>query len=94
MAIFQKALRMKDSKDQKKRTSSKAVRDKPEAINLISSDMLSFSKFTAVNHVIPLSFVRFFFAVLFLVKLLGWQSTLVGMIVTVLCVPVYTIVIK
>jgi ABC-type multidrug transport system fused ATPase/permease subunit len=93
MAIFQKALRMKDCKDQKS-ANSKAGRDKPEAINLISSDIISFSKFTAVNHVIPSSFIRFSFAVLFLVKLLGWQSTLVGMIVTVVCVPVHTIVIK
>ena len=91
MAIFQKALRMKDSKDQ---TKDSKVASKPEAINLISSDTLSFSKFTAVNYIIPSSFVRFLFAVLFLFKLLGWQSTLVGMAITVLCVPIHTFVIK
>ncbi|KAH8807261.1 ABC multidrug transporter [Xylogone sp. PMI_703] len=94
MAIFQKALRMKDAKEQKKSLDSKAISDKPEAVNLISSDTQAFSKFTAVNYIIPASFVRFFFAVLFLLKLLGWQSTLVGMTVTVLCVPIHTFVIK
>ena len=94
MAIFQKALRRKDSKDKKKSSDSKAASDKPEAINLISSDTFSFSKFTAVNYIIPSSFVRFSLAVLFLLKLLGWQSTLVGMTVTVLCVPVHAFVIK
>lgn len=95
MSIFQKALRMKDSKDQQKSSdSSKAASDKPEAINLISSDTLAFGKFTAVSYIIPSSFVRFFFAVLFLLKLLGWQSTLIGMTVTVLCVPVHIFVIK
>jgi ABC-type multidrug transport system fused ATPase/permease subunit len=93
MAIFQKVLRMKDSKDQGASSSKKGT-DKPEAISLISSDTLSFSKFTAVNYIIPSSFVKFLFAVLFLVRLLGWQSTLVGMIITVVCVPVHTIIIK
>ena len=96
MSIFQKALRIKDSKDQQKNSSdsSKAVSDKPEAISLISSDTLAFGKFTAVSYIIPSSFVRFFFAVLFLLRLLGWQSTLVGMTVTVFCVPVHTFLIK
>ncbi|KAI9745397.1 MAG: hypothetical protein M1818_000931 [Claussenomyces sp. TS43310] len=94
MAIFQKVLRRKDSKDQKKSSDPKVARSKPEAINLISSDTLSLSKFSAVNYILPSSFVRFFFAILFLLKLLGWQSTLVGMTVTVLCVPVHTFVIK
>lgn len=93
MAIFQKALRKKDSKDPKNSNSTNSP-DKPEALNLIASDTLSFSKFTAVNYIIPASFVRFLFAALFLLKLLGWQSTLVGMLVTVLCVPVHTFVIK
>lgn len=68
MAIFQKALRRKDSKDQNKSSDSKVSSDRPEAINLISSDTVSLSKFTAVNYIIPSSFVRFFFAVLFLLK--------------------------
>jgi len=93
MALFQKQLRMKDAKDQKSQ-SAKAAVDKPEALSLISSDAYSFSKFTAVNYIIPAAFVRFFFALLFLLKLLGWQSTFVGMIVTVACVPLHTIVIK
>ena len=88
MAIFQKALRIKDSKD------AKGASNKPEAINLISSDTLSFSKFTAVNYILPASFIRFFFAALFLKRLLGWQSTLVGMVVTVVCVPLHSIIMK
>ena len=93
MAIFQKALRRKDSKEQRNSSSSKTS-DKPEALNLISSDTASFSKFTAVNYIIPASFVRFLFAGLFLWRLLGWQSTLAGMMVTVLCVPIHTMLIK
>ncbi len=93
MAIFQKALRKKDSKDQQKPDSTKTL-DKPGALNLISSDTFSFSKFTAVNYIIPASFVKFLLAALFLLKLLGWQSTLVGMMATVLCVPLHTFVIK
>jgi ABC-type multidrug transport system fused ATPase/permease subunit len=89
MALFQKVLRKKDSKEQQKSHSNKTA-DKPEALNLISSDTASFSKFTAVNYIIPASFVRFIFASLFVLKLLGWQSTLVGMMVTVLSVPVHT----
>ncbi|RFU32967.1 hypothetical protein B7463_g3371, partial [Scytalidium lignicola] len=94
MAIYQKALRRKDSKDQRKISNSKVASNTPEPINLISSDTMSFSKFTAVNYILPSSFVRFFFAILFLVKLLGWKSSLVGMTVTVLCVPIHTFVIK
>ena len=94
IAIFQKALKRKDSKDQGKTSQSKSPFDKSEPINLISSDTLSFSKFTAINYIIPGSFVRFSFAVLFLLKLLGWKSTFVGMTVTILCVPIHTFVIK
>ncbi|PIG82762.1 ABC multidrug transporter [Aspergillus arachidicola] len=90
MALFQKALRVKDSKSSSKKDSQ----FKPDAVNLISSDTLSFSKFTAVNHYIPSSFIRFFFAVLFLIRLLGWQSTLAAMIATVMSIPVHISVIK
>ncbi|RAL02325.1 P-loop containing nucleoside triphosphate hydrolase protein [Aspergillus ibericus CBS 121593] len=91
MAIFLKALKVKDSKDPK---SSKTASEKPEAINLISSDTASFSKFTAVNHYIPALLSKFVFAVLFLLRLLGWQSTLAAMVVTAISVPVHTFVIK
>jgi ABC-type multidrug transport system fused ATPase/permease subunit len=93
IAIFQKGLRRKDSKEQKKSSDSKNS-EKPEVVSLISPEAASFSKFTAVNYMIPASFVRFAFAVLFLSKLLGWQSTLVGMMATLLCVPIHTILIK
>ncbi|PWY70500.1 P-loop containing nucleoside triphosphate hydrolase protein [Aspergillus heteromorphus CBS 117.55] len=93
MALFQKALRAKDSKDPKE-TKTKAASDKPEALNLISSDTLSYSKFTAVNHYIPASLSRFFFALLFLIKLLGWESTLTAIIVTAISIPIHTFVIK
>ncbi|GJP89004.1 P-loop containing nucleoside triphosphate hydrolase protein [Aspergillus niger] len=89
MAIFVKALKMKDSKDPQ----SPKV-EKPEAINLISSDTASLSKFTAVNHYIPATLSRFFFAVLFLVNLVGWQGTLAAMVVTAISVPVHTFVVK
>ncbi|OOF92438.1 hypothetical protein ASPCADRAFT_175343 [Aspergillus carbonarius ITEM 5010] len=91
MAMFVKALRVKDSKDPK---SSQTASEKPEAINLISSDTASFCKFTAVNHYIPALLSKFFFAVLFLMRLLGWQSTLAAMVVTAISVPVHTFVIK
>ena len=48
MSIFQKTLRRKDSKGYKEL--SKGAPDKPEVLNLISSDTMSFSKFTAVNY--------------------------------------------
>ncbi|KAJ6140244.1 hypothetical protein N7471_006730 [Penicillium samsonianum] len=85
MAIFSKALRVKDSKD---------MGDKPEAINLISSDTLSFSKFTAVNYILPFSCIKFLFAVLFLLRLLGWQSTAMAVLATIGTVPIHTRVLK
>ncbi|KAH8696527.1 ABC multidrug transporter [Talaromyces proteolyticus] len=100
MSIFQKALRMKDVKSLSGKTSREhgnrktRLADKPEAINLISTDTLSFSKFTAVNYIIPSLFIRFFFAMLFLVKLIGWQSTLVGIFVTLACIPVHAFVVN
>lgn len=97
MSIFQKALRLKDDKAQQTEGGSKknGKKDtKPEAINLISSDTQSFSRFTAVNYILPSLFVRFIFATLFLMRLLGWQSTLVGMTATLACVPIHAHVIK
>jgi ABC-type multidrug transport system fused ATPase/permease subunit len=94
ISIFQKALRRKDSKDQKKDPDSKAVSYKAEPVNLISSDTIALSQFTAMNYIIPSSFARFFFAMLFLLRLLGWQSTLVGLIFTALFVPVHTYLIQ
>jgi ABC-type multidrug transport system fused ATPase/permease subunit len=94
MAIFQKAMRRKDSKSQRKSFASKTASSKPEAINLIASDTLSLAKFSAVNYIIPSSFLKFFFAVLFLWNLLRWQSTLVGLFITVLCIPVHTFFIR
>ena len=93
MAIFQKALRIKDAKEPKSSNSTAAL-EKPEAVNLISSDTLSFSKFTAVNYILPFSFIKFFFAILFLIRLLGWRSTLIAISATVASVPISTIVIK
>ncbi|KAJ5727734.1 P-loop containing nucleoside triphosphate hydrolase protein [Penicillium malachiteum] len=85
MAIFSKALRCKDIK---------LAGDKPEATNLISSDTVSFSKFTAVNYILPFSFVRFFLSILFLLRLLGWKSTAVAVLVTVATVPIHRRVIN
>ncbi|CAI7643455.1 unnamed protein product [Penicillium glandicola] len=85
MAIFSKVLRVKDSKD---------TRDKPEAINLISSDTLSFSKFTAVNYILPFSCIKFVFAIFFLLQLLGWQSTVIAVLTTIATVPIHTRVLK
>ncbi|KAJ5633754.1 P-loop containing nucleoside triphosphate hydrolase protein [Penicillium herquei] len=85
MAIFSKALRCKDIK---------LAGDKPEATNLISSDTVSFSKFTAVNYILPFSFVRFFLSILFLLRLLGWKSTAVAVLVTVATVPIHKRVIN
>lgn len=85
MAIFSKALRVQDSKD---------AGDKPGAINLISSDTLSFSKFTAVNYILPFSCIKFLFAVLFLLRLLGWHSTVMAVIATTATVPIHSRVLK
>lgn len=84
MAMYSKALRVQD----------KDTGDKPAAINLISSDSVSLSKFTAVNYMLPFSFVKFFFALAFLMKLLGWRSTLVAMVATAGTVPIHTWVVK
>jgi ABC-type multidrug transport system fused ATPase/permease subunit len=94
MSIFQKALKRKDSKDQKKKSDSKPASHRPDAVNLLTSDTMALSKFTAMNYIIPSSFARFFFAMLFLLRLLGWQSTLVGLIFTAMSVPVHTYLIK
>ncbi|OKL62783.1 hypothetical protein UA08_01523 [Talaromyces atroroseus] len=100
MSIFHKALRLKDDRAQTEKSSKKpgkkgtASSAKPEALNLLSSDTVSFSKFTAVNYIIPSLFVRFVFAIIFLVELLGWQSTLVGMTATLACIPIHAHVVK
>ncbi|KAE9365698.1 ABC multidrug transporter [Stipitochalara longipes BDJ] len=94
MAIFQKALRRKDAKDQKKDSNSKAASHRPDAVNILTSDTIALSQFTAMNYIIPSSFARFFFAMLFLLRLLGWQSTLVGLFFTALSVPIHTYLIK
>ncbi|KAJ5273160.1 P-loop containing nucleoside triphosphate hydrolase protein [Penicillium angulare] len=85
MAIYSKLLRVRDTK---------FTGDKPEATNLLSSDAVSFSKFTAVNYILPFSFVKFLFAILFLLRLLGWRSTVVAIVVTVGIVPIHKMVIK
>lgn len=85
MAIFSKALRVQDSKD---------VGDKPAAINLISSDTLSFSKFTAINYILPFSCIKFLFAVLFLLRLTGWRSTVMAVVATIGMVPIHSRVLK
>ncbi|KAE8385473.1 P-loop containing nucleoside triphosphate hydrolase protein [Aspergillus alliaceus] len=77
-----KALRVKDSKHPESFNSNGALK-KPEAINLISSDTLAFSKFTAVNHILPFSLVKFLMA-----------STLVAITVTMATLPIHTMVIK
>ena len=92
LSIFQKTLRRKDSKGQKER--SKGGPDRPEVLSLVSSDTMSFSKFTAVNYIIPASFTRFLFAMVFLYKLLGWQSALTGLVVTSTCIPMHTYLIR
>ncbi|KAJ5700862.1 hypothetical protein N7536_003875 [Penicillium majusculum] len=81
MAIFSKALRVQDSKD---------AGDKPAAINLISSDTLSFSKFTAINYILPFSCIKFLFAVLFLLRLMGWPSTVMAVVATIGMVPIHS----
>ncbi|PYH95813.1 ABC multidrug transporter [Aspergillus ellipticus CBS 707.79] len=91
-SIFHKALRVKDSKDPS--NSKSKASDKPEALNLISSDTLTYSKFTAVGHYIPASLARFFFSLLFLVRLLGWESALAAIVVTAVSVPIHTFVIN
>ncbi|KAJ5607281.1 hypothetical protein N7537_003900 [Penicillium hordei] len=85
MAIFSKVLRVKDSKE---------TGDKPEAINLISHDTLSFSKFTAVNYLFPFLCIKFLFVILFLLRLLGWQSTVIAVLATIGTAPVHTKVLK
>lgn len=91
MSIFRKSLRAKDSKTS---DSGNSKEEKPDAVNLIASDTLAFSKFTAVNHILPPSFVKFLLAVIFLIRLLGWQSTLVAITVTVASIPIHTMIIK
>ncbi|KAJ5848775.1 hypothetical protein N7455_012732 [Penicillium solitum] len=85
MAIFSKALRVQDSKD---------AGDKPAAINLISSDTLSFSKFTAINYILPFSCIKFLFAVLFLLRLMGWPSTVMAVVATIGMVPIHSRVLE
>lgn len=93
MTIYRKALRMKDSKDPES-VKTKNCQDTPEVINLVSSDTLSFSKFTAVHYILPLSFAKFLFAVGFLFNLLGWQGTLAALVITAASIPINTKVIK
>ncbi|OJJ42630.1 hypothetical protein ASPZODRAFT_76575 [Penicilliopsis zonata CBS 506.65] len=93
MAIFHKALRMKDSSNTSS-TVENSKKKSPEAINLLTSDTVSFSKFTAVNHVLPFSCLELLLAGCFLFRLLGWQGTLAAAVVTAGCYPIHSAVVR
>lgn len=91
MAIFQKAMKRKDSKEETKPdTSKKSTVFKPEGLNLLSIDTLGLSNFSAVNYVFPLSILRLLFGATFLWRLMGWQSALAGLVATSISVPMHT----
>lgn len=93
MSVFQKILRGKDSKEQKK-SSSSASTNAPDAINLVLSDANLLAKFTSVNYLIGSTILKLISTAFFLFDLLGWQSCLVAIATTMLCLSVQTVTVK
>jgi hypothetical protein len=83
-------MRRKDTKEEEKDRKA----NKPEAINLIASDTLQLSLFTAVNHVFLSAILKSFFSIFFLWRLLGWQSALASCFSTCLCTPVHSLLVS
>lgn len=92
-SLFQKILRGKDSKEQKK-TSSPGSTNAPDAINLVLSDANLLAKFTSVNYLIGSTILKLISTAFFLLNLLGWQSCLVAIATTMLCLSVQTVTVK
>jgi len=87
MTIFEKALRKKDSKETQ---SSSTKAHKPEVINLVASSTVTLSTFTAQCQVLIGAVLKFFLALAFLFRLLGWQSSMAGIAATILSIMVHS----
>lgn len=86
-SIFHKLLRKKDSKEQT--AVSTSASQMPDVINVVSADSHALSFYAAIGYIIASRLLKFFFAVLFLHRLLGWQSTLAVVIATLACFSAY-----
>lgn len=89
MSIFHKLLRKKDCKEQT-RKSSRA----PQVTSIISPDTYSLSFYAAIAYIIPSRLLKFSFSIVFLYRLLGWQSTITAVVTTLACFAVHRFTVK
>lgn len=91
-SIFHKLLRRKDTKEQT--VVSNSTSPIPDVINVVSTDSHALSFYAAIAYIIASRLLKFFFAVLFLYRLLGWQSTLAAVIATLACFSAHRFTVK
>ncbi|OAR00222.1 hypothetical protein LLEC1_07942 [Akanthomyces lecanii] len=82
-SVFHKLLRKKDTKEQA--AVNKTTSRVPDVVNVVSADSHALSFYAAIAYIIPSRLLKFLLAVLFLYRLLGWQSTLAAVIATLAC---------
>lgn len=72
ISIFHKMLRKNDSKEQHENLASKpAAKTNTNVINVVSLDAWPLSFYTTIAYILPSRLFKFFFATLFLYRLLG-----------------------
>ncbi|KAJ6780225.1 hypothetical protein PWT90_01952 [Aphanocladium album] len=89
-SVFEKLLRRKNSKDQTGPSSS-AV---PEINTVVSSHADTLSRFAAIGYIIFSISLKAIVTIIFLYRLLGWQSTLVAIGATLAVMAVDVIIVK
>ncbi|KAJ2966058.1 hypothetical protein NQ176_g10324 [Zarea fungicola] len=89
-SIFHKLLRRKNAKDQHK-LSCAAV---PDAITLVASDTATLARFCATSQLLVSQVIKAACTAVFLYSLIGWQSTIVAIFVTLTSMSVDTFLAK
>lgn len=89
MTIFEKALGRKDSKEPQWKASGVMSTRKsvPMVTNLMTTDVAQVSKFGSVNYILPAHILKLLLSIVFLWRLLGWQSLLVGIVINLIFIP-------
>jgi ABC-type multidrug transport system fused ATPase/permease subunit len=89
MTVFEKALRRKDSKEPQWKASDIMLSRKsvPLVTNLLTTDVAQVSKFGSVNYILPAHILKLSLSIVFLWRLLGWQSLLVGVTINLIFIP-------
>jgi ABC-type multidrug transport system fused ATPase/permease subunit len=89
MTVFEKALRRKDSKGSQ--WNAPEVKSTPKSVplvtNLLTTDVAQVSNFGSVNYILPAHILKLSLSIVFVWRLLGWQSLLVGLMINMIFIP-------